>query len=38
MVELARPESEETAIELTPILRWEDDGGQTILLTFIKIG
>ena len=30
MLELARPESEETAIELTNLLRWEDDGGQTL--------
>jgi hypothetical protein len=30
MLELIRPASEETAIELTTILRWEEDGGQTI--------
>jgi len=28
MPELVKPESEE--IELTTILRWEDDGGQTL--------
>jgi hypothetical protein len=30
MLEPAKPESEETEIELTPSLRWEDDGGQTL--------
>jgi hypothetical protein len=30
MLELVKPKSEETAIELANILRWEDVGGQTI--------
>jgi hypothetical protein len=30
MPKLVKTEPEETKIELTTILRWEDDGGQTL--------